>query len=238
MPKYNIISVDDSRQAYKDKIRAAVPFEEVRIPTVDARYDLDIPLELNKRGLWIVPGKSFTRGEIGVWLSVFDCWVWCAEHNEELITFEDDAIIKEFFTQKFVEFYRELPRDFDFMTLWIPHDQMVDYQYDLVYDEVGYPTIVGPNRNIALSLFNFGSYCLARAYNGYGNVAVLYSPKGAQRFIERARATGIFEPVDCYLYLQAHAGYCNGYGPKPFYSQLVDYDWRTQTTIHTTERYT
>jgi hypothetical protein len=46
------------------------------------------------------------------------------------------------------------------------------------------------------------------------------------------RETGIYTPVDCFLYQEAHAGRCEGYGPKPSRAYIVGYDWKAQTTVH------
>lgn len=234
--KYNIISIDDARKPYKDRIRARVGLSEIWVPAVNAR-EVDINKELEDRGLFITHPGSLTVGEIGVWLSTFDCWRWADEYNEDLLVFEDDAIPVQTFNKQFRELTSELPPDYDFLCLWVPENQLLDYIYDVVYDDEGLPTHVGPNKNMITSNYNFGSTYLARVYNGYGNVAQLYSPKGARFFMDRARAVGIYTPVDCYLYQEAHAGRCEGYAPKPNRAKLVKYDWKAETTIHNTERF-
>lgn len=233
--KFNILSINDDRKAYKDQIRSRVLFEEVRIPTVNA-YEVDVEDELKKRGLWIAYPGMFSRGEIGVWLSTYDCWQWASDNEEELVVFEDDAIPSPSFETQLRDLTIELPSDYDFLTLWVPENQIVDYTYDVVYDDEGQPTHVGPNKNSITSIYNFGSVRLARVYNGYGNVAQLYSPKGGWTLAERVRSTGIYTPVDCFLYQEAHAGRCDGYGPKPNRATLVSYDWAAETTVHLEDR--
>lgn len=216
-------------------IRKRVKVDEVHIPAVNA-YEVDVAEELAKRDLFIAYPGMFSTGEIGVWLSNFDCWQWTVDNNEELIVFEDDAIPNINFQPRFHELHSELPPDWDFLTLWVPENQLIDYVYDVVYNEEGHPEHVGPNKNSITSVFNFGAIRLARVYNGYGNVAQCYSPKGARFFIDRVRSTGIYTPVDCYLYQEAHAGRCNGYGPKPNRAKLVGYDWKAETTVHGEDR--
>lgn len=201
---------------------------------MDARA-VDLEEELKKRDLFVTHPEAFSIGEIGIWLSVFDCWQWCAENLEGLIVFEDDAIPAKNFDEQLDYLLREVP-SFDFVCLWVPENQRQDYLYDVTYNDEGQPSHHGM-RSYQDSLYNYGALRAAKVYNGYGNVATLYSSRGAEFFIDRVREVGIYTPVDCYLYQEAHAGRCEGYGPKPFWATLVEYDWSVPTTVHTTERY-
>lgn len=232
--KYTIISIDDSRRSYKENIRKRVRLDEISIPATNGR-EVDLSVELEKRGLR-VPIDYLTAGEVGVWLSVFDCWQWAVDNQEELLVFEDDAIPAEGFQNLFNMYHSELPEDYGFLSLWIPDNQVFDYLYDVVYDEHGVPDHVGPNKIAFLSNYNFGAIRLARVYQGYGNVAMLYSPKGAQELIDAVRRTGLNDPVDCYIFCRAHTGITSGYAPKPVWARAVKYDWQAETTIHDTER--
>lgn len=230
--KYNIISINDTRYLYKKHIRETVGFEEVLIPSVDARA-VNLEYELKRRDLFISRPEIFSIGEVGIWLSMFDCWQWAVYNDEALITFEDDAEPRPFFDEAVERFSEELPADYDFLSLWVPDNQRKDYYYDVVFDDEGEPDIRGLRKD---SLFDIGAFYIARAYNGYGNVATLFSPKGAQFFIDRTREVGLRTPVDCFLYQESHTERCKGYAPKPIHATAVDYSW-PETTVHTTERF-
>jgi GR25 family glycosyltransferase involved in LPS biosynthesis len=233
--KYNIISINDERAAYKENIRANVHLEEVHIPGING-FEVDLGEELEKRGIKLAHSGMFSKGEIGVWLSTFDCWQWSVDNNEELVVFEDDAIPTGTFDFQLSKLYYELPADYAFLALWIPDNQKIDYLYHVEYNDEGIPTWMGANKDASTSVFNIpGVTRLAKVYNGYGNVAQLYSPKGSQFFIDRVREVGIYTPVDCYLYQEAHSGRCAGYGPKPYWANLVKYDW-PKTTVHIGDR--
>lgn len=233
--KYNIITIDDSRASYKDAIRKSITgIDEVVIPATNGRT-VNLTYELFKRGLSIPDTNSLSLGEVGVWLSTFDCWRWAYENDEELLVFEDDAIINPRFSEKLKEFMKEVPSDYDFVCLWVPDNQRQDYNYSVIYDDDGHPHIYGTLPD-GQSSFDFGAEHAAMVYNGYGNVAQLFSPKGSKFFMDRAQKAGLYAPVDCYQYLEAHADRCEGYAPKPEYADLVSYDW-PETTIHTTERF-
>lgn len=233
--KYNIISINDERLNYKERIRDRVHLEEVRIPAVNA-YEVDVAQELKKRDLTIAYPGMFSGGEIGVWLSNFDCWQWAVDNDEELVVFEDDAIPHEEFATNFPIIIEELPVDYDFMCLWVPDNQRVDYIYDADFNDEGQPYNWRPHRTATTSVYDFGARHIAKVYNGYGNVAQLYSPKGAKFFLDRAREVGIYTPVDCYLYQEARAGRCSGFGPKPSRTYIVGYDWKAVTTVHKEDR--
>lgn len=230
--KFNIISINDERIAYKDNIRKHVGMEEVSIPSVNA-YKVDLPFELKSRGLESRPWTP-KIGELGVWLSNFDCWQWAAD-NEELVVFEDDAIIDENFYDGLQVLYSELPEDWDFLTLWVPENQRQDYMYRVEYDDEGMPNILG-NVPPGKSSFDYGARFTARAYQGYGLVATMYSPKGGAALIESARRRGICTPADCFIFQETHAERVKGYAPKPTVG-LVSYDWSAETTVHNTGIY-
>ncbi len=79
---------------------------------------------------------------------------------------------------------------------------------------------------------------MARAYQGYCCVATLYSPSGARRLLEIAGEKGMYTPVDCFLFQEAHGkNAVRAYAPTPDAQRIVDIDWNTPTTIHGTDRF-
>ena len=238
---YTIISIDDRRKAYKEKIRKNMrPREELLLPSVDGRT-ANAPEMLKRFG---IPRQEWTphQGEFGVWMSNFLRWQFVAQHDRPLIVFEDDAKILPNFNANLQIASEELPDDWDFMSLWVPENQRQDYMYDCTYNVHGYRQIVSPVRKDNLSGYHFGAQHIARAYQGYGLVAMMYSPKGGARLVELARELGVYTPVDLFIYDRSHATWAakpgerwelNGYAPKPFYV-FVEYDW-PETTIHNTE---
>jgi GR25 family glycosyltransferase involved in LPS biosynthesis len=222
--KYNIVTINDDRIYSKVIIRKRLKgIDEVVIPATEGRK-VDLAKELEARGLRIPDGQLYSYGEIGIWLSMFDCWKWCADNDEDLIVFEDDAMPVRDFVTKLNVLRSELPPTWDFSALWVPPNQLIDYQYMVSYDEMGSPSIAGilPEQ---LSLFDYGAQHVAQVYNGYGNVAMLYSPKGARALMKRAQEAKLYSPVDCFQYQEAHAGRLEGFAPKPKHADLVRYDW-------------
>jgi len=234
--KYSIISINDKRQHYKDAIRRYVGFEEERIVSVDGAYlnrDGEILEHLADLGLK-PPHWPMSVGEIGVWMSNFLHWEHVSRMDEPLIVFEDDAIIREGFPDAVNNLVAQLPEDWDFLVLWVPDNQRIDYRYNLSYNKDGDPEIYGMRPEGLPSYFDFyGAQDVARVYQGYGTVSMLYSPAGGKKLAELAKFHGLRGPVDCFVFQEAHKGAVNGYAPKPD-KVFVDYDWPA-TQIHNTE---
>lgn len=232
---YTIISINDDRAEYKRMIRERTAFPEVVVPAFNAREN-DPIAELARRDLRVNNEYQWypSRGELGIWLSVINAWEYAADSGETLVVFEDDAIPDPNFGEMVKYYCEELPGDWDYMALWVPENQKQDYYYNVTYDENGYPSIRGtlPEEQ---SLFRMEHPKLAKVYQGYGGVALMYSPAGAAKFLDLIRKQGLWSTSDCYLYLAAHAGWVNGYAPHPNVEMPVHYDWSATTTIHDTE---
>jgi len=216
--KYTIVTIDDSRAANKQKIRDIVTLDEVtEIPFCDAR--LEYPQELTFTSPW-----TLTRGEIAIWHSHFNCWKWAAD-NGPLLVFEDDAILDKDFMFHFNDLVPRLPVGWDFLSLWVPPEQVQDYQYNVTFDENGYPHTNGVIPGMMDSKFWIGSLCLAKVYQGYSFVATLYSQEGARKMRDLALQKGMYTTADCFMFLEAHAGRLNGYAPTPMYARFVSHSW-------------
>lgn len=174
-------------------------------------------------------------GEVGVWYSQMNCWEWARDNNKHLIVFEDDAMLTSNFVDKYMKLLEELPSDYDFFAIFVPNNQEGDYFARGAYDHDGVP--VGMNWAPAdKSMFNFGASQLAKVYQGYSCVAIMYSPKGAKKLLELADEYGMYTPVDCFLFLEAHRGHLEAYSPKPsqFVERLITIDWEASSTIRDT----
>lgn len=235
---FTIISVNDQRAAHKEALRSLLDFPEITdIEFVNAvnREQLDRILAKypNIRPKEWVP----KLGELGVWLSQIQTWDYLVKsEHDSLIVFEDDAIISPAIGSILAMYIDDLPEDWDFVSLSVPDNQRQDFYYRQVYDETGHPkTLIKAGEKTYE--FDYGKPTMARVYQGYCCVATMYSKRGAQKLLSLAEEFGIYTPVDCFLFLQAHAGRLNAYAPKPNSPMCVVIDWMTPTTIHTTERY-
>lgn len=230
--KYNIISINDNRAEYKKNIRANMTCPQIKVASINGSAG-NLDQLMKAYGLkWTDWNPSF--GEAGVWLSNFLNWYRVSSLNEPLIVFEDDAIIDEHFSVHIDTIVRQLPDDWDFVALWVPDNQRIDYRYNLSYNEHGVPQIYGTRPNGFPSYFDFGASDIAKVYQGYGMVAMMYSPVGGRKLVKLAKKYGLRNPVDCFIFEEAHKGALNGYAPKPD-KVFVNYDW-AETQIHSTEK--
>lgn len=235
--KFNIISINDDRKAYKDAIRSQIGIDEVHVPAFNA-YKEDPLAGIKARGLELKPEwNNAKKGELGVWLSNYDCWGYCDMLGEPLVVFEDDAILTPDYNMRFSLLMDELPSDWDFAALWVPGNQLVDYDYDVSYDEAGNPRI-GSERKYGPDSYYYrpGTNYAALVYQGYGMVSLVYSPDGARKLVDLAHKRGIDGPVDCWVYQEAHKGNLNGFAPYPWETPIVDYDWAATSHVQQTER--
>ena len=234
--KYNIISIDDRRKHYRENIQKNAGMRKEHIASVDGAYinsQRPIKQDLNHLGLELTSPHPLSLGEIGIWMSNFLRWERASLMSEPLVVFEDDAIINENFSVDISNVISQLPDNWDFVALWVPDNQRIDYRYNLRYNEYGTPEIYGMRPAGFPSYFDFGSEDLAKVYQGYGMVAMMYSQSGGRKLVELAKQHGLRNPVDCFIYEEAHKGALNGYAPKPD-KVFVDYDY-PETTIHNTE---
>lgn len=231
--KYTIISINEDRAAYKENIRKQAKFDEVLLPAVNGN-EVDVFAALEERGLRHYGWDNAKVGELGVWMSNFDRWKWAADNDETLIVLEDDAVPAPHFTPSSEAIVDALPEDWDFVSLWVPENQKVDYSYDFVYNEHGDPVITGVlPYNESKYRYNF---IVGRAYQGYGMVALAYSPRGGRKLVSLAQEHGVYMPVDCWIFQQAHRGNLNGFAPTPPFANLVGYDWVAPSHVQQTER--
>jgi GR25 family glycosyltransferase involved in LPS biosynthesis len=239
--KYTIISLNDDRIFYKNMIRKRVQYEEIIMPGFDARSlsRESILGFLESRGLEWRGWDNAKRGEIGVWLSNFDRWELASTMDEPLIVFEDDAMPSPAFNIYMDEILEDLPEDYDFISLWIPDNQKNDYLYDIDFNENGeHIWTTRPWRTNETSKYRLNdSNRVALAFQGYGMVSLMYSPKGAAKLVDLAREVGVTGPVDCWLFQQAHKGLLEGYSCHPHFAHVVRYDnWGNASHAQHTEK--
>jgi len=235
--KYHIYSINDSRIKSKALIHDRVNLEIADIQTFNA-YEESIKEFFDSRGIGF-SGWRPKVGEAGIWASIILALEWSVANEESVVCFEDDAIPVADFNERFTAFVKELPAEYDFAALWVPNNQRQDYYYYVKYNEYGDPIQVsippGWQRGVDSRYAIHGLDIVSRIYQGYGGVAIMYSPAGARKILEIIKERGVFTPSDCCLCQLAHMGLIYGFAPKPDYN-MIDYDWSIPTTIHTSEK--
>lgn len=224
--EFCIISIDDSRTAKKEYIRSCLGWPEVKLDYINGKDPIALKRAQEKWSNVQTPGP-FKAGEFGVFYSVLNCLEYGAA-NDGILYFEDDAIPDPNIQQALEIYLERLPRNFDMFALWSPTNQHYDYENASGYNNVGEP-LYFPHSG---SVFDYGDPDLSRLWQGYGNVAMLFSKQGCHKLLEYVEKHGFFSPIDCLICIAVHGGYLNGFSLKPKTSQLVNYDWDAETTIH------
>lgn len=229
MTQYTIISIDDSRARLRDAIHDAMEQSGVRrsvIRTfVDGRNPDILQAHVDNAG-YKITGQNFHNGELGIWFSqlhVLDC---IAQSSEPHIVFEDDAVVHvPIFREILPHVMEELPEDWDFFAWAIPADQKVDYYYNrLCHADGGWTILSHIRHKHDESPHYIGKDFVVKAYQGYQAVAIMYSPKGAQKIIDLVRETGIDTPYDCMLFRDSLRGVLNGYTLDPDVYPVVTFE--------------
>lgn len=232
MKEFTILSIDDKRIDKKNWINSRfINTQRIFTKCVDGKNEK--LLKIQKKEFDINIDGGWKLGELGVWFSNLNAWKYASE-NDGLLIFEDDAIPVSNFEELYYMYLSDMPQNVDFVALWIPENQLQDYQYDAVWDKEGRGSW-GRRLPYDQSIYQVGHKYLSKAYQGYGSVCIYVTRFGGKRLLNRALSTGINTPVDCFYFQQAHGGYINGYALKPEYANIINYDWSAETTIHTTE---
>lgn len=237
--KFTIFYINDDRKAMRESIINRCKREYVRIPAVDGSNEDLVPLlkEFNLEDSVKHHHRPYRKGELGIWLTVLRAVKWCAENEEALLTFEDDAVIQTDFNSKFESRLEHLPEDFDFLSLFVPRDHYHWYGYEKELDENGY-VIKGMARKIGQSEPNpyWVNSFICKTWQRYGGVSMLYSPDGAKKILKLIDSEGISWQYDEWMYRHQRLGNLNGYAFHPGKSDIV----RTKpcpTIIHRTEMF-
>lgn len=162
--KYSIVSIDDRANDNKENIRKVMSnFQEIYIDCVNGNTqntsnildNLNISL---KNWSWHSKPRG---GEIGLWLSNINLFNKMINENiENVLLFEDDAIITKNLPDTLNEIAKEAPEDYDFISLVFPVSSKYIYRDDA---------------NIGLD-----TLCLAK-YNHFGTYAILWSKQGGTK---------------------------------------------------------
>lgn len=233
--KYTIWKIDDSRRHYTDAIESKISFERVHINCVNARNPDELSEGIAKWNLEPAfermqeRSEINTTGEIGVWLTFLNTMEYIAHQRDNVMTFEDDAILNDRFMDLFNTRYPDLPIDFDFFSLFIPrdHDHWVNYRPDLRGDgyiiKGDYEKVGRQSRIITNNIY--------KPWQRYGGVSMLWSPYGAAKVLSRIKVE-MFGQWDEYVYSLSRLNILNGFTSNPDLSDLVRISGKEDSLVH------
>lgn len=236
------MSVNDSRKDKKDKLRSTIetiPELVNKITYYDARNsdELYSAVERFKNIDWV--WKCQRKGHFGVWASTISAWEYIAKSSYDgVILFEDDAELHPHFDFLLRKYMPELPEDWDFFTLHSPHNQDQDFNWDYNFDKNGNYRDGAIRYENGAPVFDIGQKNVCRAYMGYGAVAIMYSPRGAQKFLDHVYSRGVWSSSDCQIFQMSkfsEGGGVNGYCIKPKETKPATTPIDSLTQIHNSD---
>lgn len=146
-------------------------------------------------------------GHFGIWFTVLNSF----EHAPH-VTFEDDAVLGHNFQLNWNVRIKQLPKDADFFSLFLPRDS------DHLYNE---------DRSV--------SRCLTKTYQHYGGVSMYYTVQGVEKIKSLLARDGFTQQYDNTLYTYAADGELNGYCSKPSLTDLVYITGTEESIVQNTD---
>jgi GR25 family glycosyltransferase involved in LPS biosynthesis len=133
-------------------------------------------------------------GEYGAFVTKVNTLKYIVENNIDYFLFiEDDIIVSEYFYKNFNICFKELPKDFDFLSLYYfkEHNQITKES-------------------------DVGLKFIHKSINQYsGTQIILYSYNGAKKILELIDKKGMEYTADCFIFKQSQLNLLNGYSIKP-----------------------
>jgi hypothetical protein len=197
--KYTVFRIDNSRDRFSIPLEryltTKMSWQYRSTEKVNGSHKESLHKNIDRHGYEINWKKETGPlvGQLGIWYTVLNSFE-LAPH----VTFEDDAILDTNFGLNWNIRFRQLPKDTDFFSLFIPRDS------DHLWDE-------------SLSV----SRHITRTYQRYGGVSMYYTKQGVEKIKELLSRDGITGQYDDTLYAYSKSGELNGYCSKPSLPDLV-----------------
>jgi GR25 family glycosyltransferase involved in LPS biosynthesis len=129
-------------------------------------------------------------GELGIWVSTLNVWQYIVNNKiDQMLVLEDDITLQDNFIENFYTAIKDLPIDFDFLSLYYFNDQ----------------------NKIDLNL-SVNSNKIQKSHNQYSaGQAIIYSYAGAKKLLNCVLRKGIEYTTDCFIFRQSLEGLVEGY---------------------------
>jgi len=133
-------------------------------------------------------------GEYGAMITKINTLKYIIDNSlDNMLFLEDDIILDNNFYKKFFLCLKELPKNFDFLSLYYIDDQ-----------------------NYITSESDIKLRYIHRSINQYAGTQIMYySKNGAKKILELLYKKGMEYTADCFIFKQCHLGLLNGYSIKP-----------------------
>lgn len=144
-------------------------------------------------------------GELGIWVSTINVWEYVVSNKiDQILILEDDIVLQKDFVKKFNKATKDLPNDFDFLSLYYFKEQ--NWNDD----------------NTEIS-----SKHIRKSYNQYSaGQATLYSYHGCKKLLKLLKIKGLEYTTDCFIFKQSQNGSVNGFSIKAKNDYFLKHDYK------------
>lgn len=205
---YRTIYINDERKANRDSIDTSVHGTYHNVFTLNAKDPAEIEKFNKLYPNFKIAWDGFKPGELGNFASHYASWKYVIENNmDHLLVFEDDVIMHDDFLYKYNTIMRNVPADYDVMSVFVdpnqyprcrPDDYMNDY--------------------------------ITKGYQDWSTLCYVVSRQGAKKLVKYVEEIGMDHPTDWFIFRKGHAGIFNVYTvPPEFPSPLeIDHSYESQ----------
>lgn len=196
---YVIVKINDRALSNCNRIEVIMKSsEQYKLSFIDQQEDvvrkflLDNNIKINWDKKFFI--RDYLKGELGVTASFVLIYQHMIDNNiDNMLVFEDDAVLKDNFLNNLYYCYNDLPDDFDYLVS------------STVFPNAQITTTV--NANI---LINSKYICKSYLQNSDLRVT-LYSKNGVKKILNFLKQFGFVCPIDTFIFNLARKNYLNGY---------------------------
>lgn len=196
---YVIVKINDRALSNCNRIEVIMKSsEQHKLSFIDQQEDvvrkflLDNNIKINWDKKFFI--RDYLKGELGVTASFVLIYQYMIDNNiDNMLVFEDDAVLKDNFLNNLYYCYNDLPDDFDYLVS------------STVFPNAQITTTV--NANI---LINSKYICKSHLQNSDLRVT-LYSKNGVKKILNFLKQFGFVCPIDTFIFNLARQNYLNGY---------------------------
>jgi GR25 family glycosyltransferase involved in LPS biosynthesis len=206
---YHIIHIDDTRKSNRSKIDLILNSNKLPIESLNAREEANIEKFLKNNKEFKINWDGFKKGELGNFGSHFLAWKYLLNSNlKNLLVFEDDAIIHEDFIDKYGLIIKNLPHDYDVMSVYVDPNQ-----YDRMHQS------------------DYVNEYISKGYQDWSTLCYIVSRQGAQKLINYVTTIGMDYPTDWFIFRRGHQGIYNVYTLPPTFQSPLEIDKQYESQV-------
>ena len=206
---YHVIYIDDTRKQNRDLIEHTLKSNKIELKSLNAKDPDQLSKFYEDNKDFRLGWQGFKLGEIGNFGSHYMTWKYLINSSlDNILVFEDDALIKDNFLSDYYLAMKNVPQDFDVLSIYIDPNQ---------YDR-----------------FNQSDYVneyIAKGYQDWSTLCYVVSRQGAQKLVKYVADNGMDYPTDWFIFRNGHKGLFNVYTLAPGFQSPLEIDQRYESQV-------